>query len=162
MFSFPQKQFHAVIQGDVRKALAQLPDGLVDCVVSSPPYWGLRDYKIEPTVWGGSEVCEHEWGSLLAPIHKGQVPQSVTIGRPSSSEGGNSPTGQFCSCGAWKGQLGLEPTFQLYVQHIVEVFHQLRRVLKKSGSLWLNLGDTYNNDPSNSGDSNLGNAEGLD
>ena len=46
-------------------------------------------------------------------------------------------------CDAWRGCLGLEPTPELYVEHLVEVFRAVRRVLKPSGSLWLNLGDCY-------------------
>ena len=46
-------------------------------------------------------------------------------------------------CGAWHGSLGLEPTPELYVAHLVEVFRELRRVLRNDGTLWLNLGDSY-------------------
>lgn len=144
------KQFHMVIQGDVRKALTRLPDESVDCVVTSPPYWGLRDYKIESSIWDGDDSCEHEWAetdgirrswgnsSRLEGSKQGTVRGAMT------NVDALTKHSDFCSkCLAWKGQLGLEPTFQLYVKHIVEVFHDVRRVLKKSGSLWLNLGDTY-------------------
>jgi DNA modification methylase len=60
--------------------------------------------------------------------------------------------GEYCRCGAWRGQLGLEPTIDLYVQHVVEVFREVRRVLRKDGTFWLNIGDTYN---SNTGQQNL-------
>jgi DNA modification methylase len=46
-------------------------------------------------------------------------------------------------CGAWKGQLGLEFDWSMYVEHLVELFREVKRVLKKTGSLWLNIGDTY-------------------
>jgi DNA modification methylase len=50
----------------------------------------------------------------------------------------------FCRlCGAWLGSLGLEPTPELYVEHIVQVFREIRRVLRKDGTLWINLGDSY-------------------
>ena len=45
--------------------------------------------------------------------------------------------------GAWMGHLGLEPTPELYIQHIVEIFREVRRILRKDGTLWLNLGDCY-------------------
>lgn len=45
----------------------------------------------------------------------------------------------------WKGQLGLEPNYQLFVKHLVSILHEVKRVLKPSGSLYLNLGDTYQN-----------------
>jgi DNA modification methylase len=47
------------------------------------------------------------------------------------------------ACGAWRGSLGLEPTPGLYVEHLVEVFREVRRVLRRDGTLWLNLGDAY-------------------
>jgi DNA modification methylase len=57
---------------------------------------------------------------------------------------GPPPGGHFCRlCGCWRGELGLEPTVNLFVAHIVEVFHEVRRVLRKDGTLWLNVGDTY-------------------
>jgi DNA modification methylase len=77
-----------VICADVLEGLAQLPDASVQTVVTSPPYWGLRDY-----------------------------------GQP--------------------GQLGLEPTPEAYVEHMVEVFREVRRVLRDDGTVWLNLGDSY-------------------
>src|SRR5207237_7563863 len=46
-------------------------------------------------------------------------------------------------CGAWKGQLGLEPTVDLYVEHLMQVLRELKRVLKPTGSIYLNIGDTY-------------------
>ena len=46
-------------------------------------------------------------------------------------------------CSAWKGQLGLEPTFDLYIKHLCDIFDQVKRVLKKSGTCWVNMGDTY-------------------
>jgi len=50
----------------------------------------------------------------------------------------------FClHCSAWRGSLGLEPTPDLYVQHLVEIFRDVKRVLRDDGTLWLNLGDTY-------------------
>jgi DNA modification methylase len=52
----------------------------------------------------------------------------------------------LCKCGAWIGELGLEPTIELYLEHLLTIFAELRRVLRKEGSLWLNLGDSYAND----------------
>jgi site-specific DNA-methyltransferase (cytosine-N4-specific) len=75
-------------QGDVRDVLPTLDAGSVQCVITSPPYWGLRDYGME-------------------------------------------------------GQIGLEPTPDEYVQAIVEVFREVKRVLRDDGTLWLNLGDSY-------------------
>lgn len=77
-----------ILQGDVRTVLAGLPDDHFDCVVTSPPYYGLRDYG--------------------------------------------------CA-----GQIGLEPTLDAYLDEMVGVCRGLRRVLKPSGTFWLNIGDSY-------------------
>src|SRR5450759_886159 len=59
-----------------------------------------------------------------------------------------------------EGQLGLEPTFQLYIEHLQTIFDEVYRVLKRSGTLWCNMGDTYASKPlgtsSNSGFKNVG------
>jgi DNA modification methylase len=81
-----------VRQGHVLEVLRSLPEASVQCVVTSPPYWGLRDYGVP-------------------------------------------------------GQLGLEATPTLYVEALVEVFREVRRVLHPRGTLWLNLGDGYCGSP---------------
>jgi DNA modification methylase len=106
----------SVYAGDVRSVLASLPESSVDCCVTSPPYWGLRDYGIPAQVWGGDPRCRHRWDAAAS----------------------------CWRCGAWLGHLGLEPTPELFVQHMVEVLREVGRVLKPSGTLWLNLGDCYN------------------
>ncbi len=80
-----------VMQADVREGLARLPAGSAQTCITSPPYWGLRDYGAE-------------------------------------------------------GQLGLEATPEAYVLSMVEVFRDVRRVLRDDGTLWLNLGDSYARD----------------
>lgn len=77
-----------ILNGDVRKVLPTLEDNSVDCIVTSPPYWGLRDY-------------------------------------------GNAD------------QIGLEPTMHEYLDTMVSVCRELRRVLKPDGTFWLNIGDSY-------------------
>ena len=79
---------HTILNGDVIACLRSLPDACVQCVVTSPPYWGLRDYGVE-------------------------------------------------------GQIGLEPTPEEHVERMVEVFREVRRVLRDDGVLWLNYGDCY-------------------
>jgi DNA modification methylase len=80
---------HQLIHGDCLEVLRTLPAESVNCCVTSPPYWGLRDYGVD-------------------------------------------------------GQLGLEATPEEYVAKMVEVFREVRRVLRDDGTLWLNIGDTYN------------------
>lgn len=77
-----------ILTGDCRETLKTIPDGTVQCCVTSPPYWGLRDYGVA-------------------------------------------------------GQLGQEPTPDAYVETMVEVFREVRRVLHDSGTVWLNVGDSY-------------------
>jgi DNA modification methylase len=61
------------------------------------------------------------------------------------------PTKSCGKCGAWLGCLGLEPTPEMYVQHLVEIFREVKRVLKKDGTFWLNIGDSYSGSGGSSG-----------
>lgn len=79
---------NVIHQGDSLEVLKKLPDESVDCVITSPPYWALRDYGV-------------------------------------------------------KGQLGLEPTFEEYINKLCDIFDEVKRVLKKEGTCWVNIGDTY-------------------
>ena len=145
-----------VLNGDCRDVLRTLPAASVQCCVTSPPYWGLRDYGVEATVWGGDTECDHEWGDLIqvnATNHtdkrrwnhtrKGRDEEQPIEKRVAWLRT-KVPQGKFCQhCGAWAGALGLEPNPDLFVDHIVEVFREVRRVLRPDGTLWLNLGDSY-------------------
>ncbi|KKL71738.1 hypothetical protein LCGC14_2091920, partial [marine sediment metagenome] len=51
-----------IYQGHVLSILKEMPSEGVHCVISSPPYWGLRDYNLPPQIWGGDGACKHEWG----------------------------------------------------------------------------------------------------
>ena len=132
----------------------EIPEKSVQCVVTSPPYWGLRDYGLPPSVWGGSPECEHEWGvdEIFTPVgnapsnksklNKGKGPREGEKYHYSNAI--ESSRGRFCrKCGAWLGCLGLEPTPELYVKHMVDVFRGVWRVLRDDGTVWLNLGDSY-------------------
>jgi len=118
----------------------ELPDGSVDVALTSSPYWGLRDYGDDVReIWDGDSNCQHKFDALLRGHHPGQVPQTKK-----QVASGSKDSGQFCSlCNAWYGQLGLEPTFQLYLDHLAAVCAEIKRVLKKTGSFFLNMGDTY-------------------
>lgn len=133
-----------ILQGDCREVLRTLPSESVHCCVTSPPYFGLRDYGIPGQVWGGDPTCQHEWGEALPGFHPGQVEQTKWKTADAAGKAGNTHSGQFCGkCGAWLGCLGLEPTPELYVSHLVEIFREVRRALRKDGTFWLNLGDSY-------------------
>jgi DNA modification methylase len=81
-------KLYQILEGDCMQVLKTLPEESIQCVVTSPPYWGLRNYGVER-------------------------------------------------------QIGLEKTSEEYIEKIVEVFREVKRVLKKVGTCWLNLGDSY-------------------
>ncbi len=131
-------------QGDARQVLRELPAESAHCVVTSPPYWALRDYGLAALVWGGDDGHGHEWGEpVKGKSQSGSLNGSTLDGAPPGSERRPEWSSAFCPCGAWRGSLGLEPTTEMYVQHIVEIFREVRRVLRKDGTLWLNMGDSY-------------------
>ena len=148
---------HVTLYNSDCRGMSELPDNSVQCVVTSPPYWGLRKYEgDQELIWGGDENCEHEWaGEGLISDRRGvETIQGKT--RTTTRHYGNDKTrtwseehqkhyqDTFCQkCGAWKGQFGLEPTPELYVQHTVEILQEIKRVLRKDGVCFLNLGDSY-------------------
>lgn len=127
--------------GDCRVTLPMLDAGSVQAVITSPPYYGLRDYGTEPLVWGGEPEHAHEWGLTRMRL----MNKSGGDGKQYTNVGSNDfvAAESFCVCGAWLGSHGLEPTPELYIQHEVEIFREVWRVLRNDGVLWLNLGDSY-------------------
>jgi DNA modification methylase len=156
-----------LLAGDARQL--PLASASVQCVVTSPPYWGLRDYGLTPSVWGGDEAHAHEWGEEQMKRQSGGTGKTGLSqdGRPDEQRQRQQAkfiadvsfdvsTGAFCPCGAWRGVLGLEPTPELYVQHLVEIFREVRRVLRADGVAFVNLGDSYAGGGPYHGESNLG------
>jgi site-specific DNA-methyltransferase (adenine-specific) len=90
MSDIPEKQINKIICGDALSILKTIPDESIDCVVTSPPYWALRDYGVA-------------------------------------------------------GQIGLEPNIEEYLEKLLSVFDEIKRVLKPAGTCWINFGDTYAN-----------------
>lgn len=82
---------------DVLEGLRDLKDESIDCILTSPPYWAMRDYGVEPTTWADGSSCA----------------------------------------------FGLEPTIEEYIEHLAEIGIELKRVLKPSGTFWLNIADCY-------------------
>ncbi len=138
-----------VLIGDALEQLRTLPDESVQCCVTSPPYWGLRDYGT--AAWeGAANGCDH-----LQTNDTRDDPAWCT----QTQNAGTSQIGfkESCGkCGAKRidSQLGLEKTPEEYVAKMVEVFRAVRRVLRKDGTLWLNLGDSYASSGSGSGSDN--------
>lgn len=136
---------------DALKGLKQLPNDYIDCSMSSPPYWALRDYGIEPQIWDGDKDCEHSFDikEITNPNDRGGKSQfddkgiGAFMGKDITTK---SHYSGFCTkCQAWKGSLGLEPTFDLFIKHLCDIYDEVKRVLKPSGTCWVNLGDTYAN-----------------
>lgn len=123
-----------ILQGDALTMLKTLPDESVQCCVTSPPYWGLRDYGTAK--WeGGNSECNH-------------ISRPQTSYKAGSNQGAlrDGPYKDICGkCGAVRvdSQLGLKKTPEEYVGKMVEVFREVKRVLRGDGTLWLNLGDSY-------------------
>ena len=138
-----------IYQGHVLEVLNGMEVESVHCVVTSPPYWGLRDYNLPPQIWGGDSACEHVWGDNHFERKRGSIGDKGTYTGGSETQnhqGVGINQGQFCQrCNAWGGSFGLEPTPELYIEHTVEIFRGVWRVLRKDGTVWLNLGDSYVN-----------------
>jgi len=139
-----------ILCGDCRDVMAGFPEDNIDLVVTSPPYWGLRDYGGDSQIWGGDPGCDHEWGDIVETKNNyrqgvgGKLTNSKEYLESRLEAGSVSSHSEFCiKCGAWSGQLGLEPNPQMFIDHLVEICREVKRVLKPSGTFWLNLGDTY-------------------
>lgn len=131
-----------VYQGDCREVMAAMEPESVHCVVTSPPYWGLRDYGTATWI-GGDEGCDH-----LRPVeNRNARPLGAFHGGSDDGNDSREPAykGTCGKCGAIRqdSQLGLEPTPEAYVENMVAVFREVKRVLRKDGTCWVNLGDSY-------------------
>ena len=142
-----------IITGDCIERLREMPADSVHCVVTSPPYYGLRDYGT--ATWeGGDPGCDH-----IAPTWQGQTGQ-----RADRTFTANRAFKQACGkCGATRKDdgIGLEATPEAHIAKLVEVFREVRRVLRKDGTLWLNYGDAYANDGKWGGSTGGKHAKGL-
>lgn len=107
-----------IICAEVRDGLRQLDDESVQCGITSPPYYFLRDYGISPTIWDEDPTCAHVWTSI--------------------------EQGERCGkCQGWRGDLSLEPSPEDFYRHLVLVFREVRRVLRNDGCFWVNMGDSW-------------------
>lgn len=106
-----------VDRGDAFDLFPKLEPNSVDLILTSPPYWGLRDYE-----------CDHNWDILAEWEAEGNAAEDIPSYEWYRKHG---------------GLLGLEPLPEWYVDHLAEILDLGKRALKLGGSLWLNLGDTY-------------------
>ena len=129
-----------VIQGDALEVLKTLPDKSINCCVTSPPYYGLRDYGTGEWV-GGDQNCDHSSAIYSKPNLRPRK-QTSNVGTLIER------TLKVCPvCGAKRvdKQIGIEDTPEEFIQRLVDVFHEVKRVLKDDGTLWVNIGDSYSN-----------------
>jgi DNA modification methylase len=132
---------------DVLDALRAMPSESVHCVCTSPPYFGLRDYGTAK--WeGGEPGCDH------VEVRKPRRDSTnISTGNHWKETRGTQPHTDFAigyrdvcgRCGATRAdkQIGLEPTPAAFVEAMVDVCREVRRILRKDGTFWLNLGDSY-------------------
>jgi len=119
-----------------------LPDESVQMVVTSPPYWGLRKYEGEQDLVWGDNHCEHQW--IEDSVSMNYVQGDPEFARPHRGKKNFTASRRLCSlCGAWKGAYGLEPTPELYCDHTIQILREIRRVLRKDGVVFWNIGDSY-------------------
>ena len=135
---------NTILVGDVLDRLREIPSESVHCVVTSPPYWGLRDYGTGK--WEGGEAgCDHK--QTVARRDGGRTNIDGFHGAASSdSDKGAINYRDICGkCGARRidRQIGLEATPELFIARMVEVFREVRRVLRSDGVMFLNMGDSY-------------------
>jgi len=131
--------------GDCIDSIKSMDDGIIQTCITSPPYFGLRDYQTGTWV-GGDENCQHKIGEIRTGQGMAYLGEKFRGGGHKAAE--EKPIfamGQCPHCGAVRvdKQIGIEKTPFEYVNKLVEVFREVRRVLRDDGTLWLNLGDSY-------------------
>ena len=132
---------NVILNGECLEVLKTLPDNSINCCITSPPYYGLRDYGTGSWV-GGDPNCDHASAKILtrfdydlSDVQKNNQGSDVKRYR------------SVCpTCGAVREdkQVGLEDTPEAYINKLVAIFTEVRRVLTDDGTLWINIGDTYN------------------
>ena len=126
-----------ILQGESLAILRTLPANHFHCCVTSPPYWGLRDYQTGR--WeGGDPICQHG-------VRRWDGPKQTQGAQSGHASAIDRLARKTCRCGALRvdEQLGLEPTPEKYVARAVGILREVWRVLRPDGTLWLNLGDSY-------------------
>jgi DNA modification methylase len=133
-----------VLVGDVRERLAGVEAGSVQTCVTSPPYWGLRDYGT--SLWVGGDVdCEHIRDSSKTKAFGNPEFNKNRPSREATKTKGYYFETLCDTCGATRqdSQIGLEGSPDDFVEALCLVFDEVWRVLADDGTLWLNLGDSY-------------------
>ena len=125
-----------IIHGDSLQELKKLPEKSINCVMTSPPYWALRDYGT--ATWEcGDPNCDHKVSGNL--VGSNSIMKQEQADRCKHYK-------DICKkCGAKRvdKQLGLEQTFEEYINKLCDIFDEVKRVLRDDGTCWVNIGDTY-------------------
>lgn len=135
-----------ITQGHTVPLMRKLPDDSVDCSVTSPPYWAARIYGVEYQIYSDDPNCPgHEW------IHYKQKGRDGGSNQPKRQIKGvgnfqnfDETRPAFCKhCYSWYGELGNEPHFYLFIKHVADIYDEVKRVLKPTGTCWINITDAY-------------------
>ena len=143
------KDKYEIRVGNNLDLLKEMPDQSVNCVVTSPPYWGLRDYGTGE--WeGGDEDCDHVANpNATKKFGNEEFNKNCPAREMTKTKGYYEDVCPKCGAVRTDNQLGQEDTPEEFAENLVELFREIRRVLKDDGTVWLNIGDTYGYPPKN-------------
>jgi DNA modification methylase len=135
-----------ILKGDCLETLKSLDEQSINTCVTSPPYWGLRDYGTGEWV-GGDPDCLHKSAKKNADKTGGFTGKRIRKIGGSENNKYLKHKKNCPDCGATRkdNQLGMEDTPEEFVENLVRVFKEVKRVLRDDGTVWLNLGDSYYN-----------------
>jgi DNA modification methylase len=126
-----------ILHGNALEVLQTIEPESVHTCVTSPPYFGLRDYGLPETIWNEVDYLPLPGMGAIHIIE-------------------------------WKGCLGLEPTIEMFVGHIILIFREVHKILRKDGTVWVNFGDSYSGsgkgsaaDPENAKKYKQGTSKGM-
>jgi DNA modification methylase len=150
---YHQSKHCKIYLGNALPTLRTFASESIHQCVTSPPYWGLRDYHTEPQIWNDDATasasdpnCEHHQffeRKYLMHNGRGDAQKSAKYSEQEHIPDQEVSDAICTKCGAWKGELGLEPTRELFIEHLMLIFDQVYRVLKPGGTCFVNIGDTY-------------------
>jgi site-specific DNA-methyltransferase (adenine-specific) len=127
-----------IILGNAFEVIKDIPDNSVDCMVTSSPYWQQRYYGTEPIILGGLKTCNHDW---LVCKGSSMNPDTNLTGRGYKTYHYN----QCSKCNAYFGEFGQEPSPEMFVEHYLILLREIKRTLKDTGTMWIEIGEKYYN-----------------
>ncbi len=135
--------YNKIYCGNASDILSEkIPEKSVSMIVTSPPYWNQRNYGSENVMWDGNPKCAHvkEYYRMVGNKGGQNSPKQGIKGVINFQETEDSEV-LVCKCGAIWCQLGQEPTPELYISHLCDIFDKSKNILADWGSLWVNIGD---------------------